>query len=106
MSEEDIVAAGLWIHENGYGSMVLQSGERQDAGFVDFVERIVGKLKDRTQGQLGITLSLGEQAADTYRRWFEAGAHRYLLTAGSIRKTTIHPYVWHALTRYDPKAIK
>ena len=78
MSEEDIVAAGLCIHENGDGSMVMQSGERRGAGFVDFVERVVRKLKEKTQGQLGITLSLGEQTADTYRRWLKAGAHRSL----------------------------
>ena len=29
--------------------------------------------------ELHITLSLGEQKPETYRRWFEAGAHRYLL---------------------------
>ena len=28
---------------------------------------------------LGITLSLGEQPLETYRRWRQAGAHRYLL---------------------------
>jgi len=94
MSEEDIIDSGLWIHENGYGSMVLQSGERQDAAFVDFVERVVGKLKDTTQGQLGITLSLGEQTADTYRRWFKAGAHRYLLrieTSNEALYRQLHP---------------
>ena len=28
---------------------------------------------------MGITLSLGEQSFETYQRWFEAGAHRYLI---------------------------
>ena len=32
-----------------------------------------------SNGELGITLSLGEQSEETYQRWFEAGAHRYLL---------------------------
>ncbi|MDT8301461.1 MAG: [FeFe] hydrogenase H-cluster radical SAM maturase HydE [Sedimentisphaerales bacterium] len=94
MSEEDIVAAGLWIHDNGYGSMVLQSGERRDAGFVDFVERVVRKLKEKTQGELGITLSLGEQTADTYRCWLKAGAHRYLLrieTSNEALYRQLHP---------------
>jgi len=27
----------------------------------------------------GITLSVGEQETDVYKRWFDAGAHRYLL---------------------------
>ena len=94
MSEEDIIAAGLWIHENGYGSMVLQSGERQDTHFVDFVERVVSTLKKKTQGELGITLSLGEQTADTYRCWFNAGAHRYLLrieTSNEALYRQLHP---------------
>ena len=29
--------------------------------------------------ELHITLSLGEQTPETYRRWMNAGAHRYLL---------------------------
>ena len=32
-----------------------------------------------TDNKLGITLSLGEQSRETYQRWFNAGAHRYLL---------------------------
>jgi biotin synthase len=94
MSEEEIVQGGLWAHAQQYGSIVLQSGERQDSAFVDFVERVVATLKERSQGQLGITLSLGEQSADAYRRWFRAGAHRYLLRIETSNQTLyrqLHP---------------
>jgi biotin synthase len=69
----------VWAYEQGYGSIVLQSGERIDSDFVDLIERLLGDIKKRTEGKLGITLSLGEQSYETFKRWFLAGAHRYLL---------------------------
>lgn len=77
--EEDIVKSAVWAWEANYGSAVLQSGERSDAAFVDMVARVIGEIRKRTNGELGLTLSLGEQSEETYRRWFAAGAHRYLL---------------------------
>ncbi len=41
-----------------------------------------------------VTLSLGEQTEDTYKRWFDAGARRYLLRIESSHKELykkIHP---------------
>ena len=84
LSQEETVQAALWCAEAGYGSCVLQSGERRDEKFVVFVEECIRQIRDKSvsdslpQG-LGITLSLGEQLLDTYHRWREAGAHRYLL---------------------------
>ncbi|GAB4267562.1 MAG: [FeFe] hydrogenase H-cluster radical SAM maturase HydE [Candidatus Rifleibacteriota bacterium] len=77
--EQEIIDSAVWTWEAQYGSAVLQSGERSDPQFVDMVERIIREIKRRTNGELGLTLSLGEQTEETYRRWFEAGAHRYLL---------------------------
>ncbi len=77
--EKDIIDTAMWIYENNYGSLVLQSGERTDEEFVSMVERVVREIKQRTDGKLGITLCLGEQTEKVYRRWYEAGAHRYLL---------------------------
>jgi len=79
MSEKDIIESALFSHNNRHGSVVLQSGERCDIEFIDFIEKIIKTIKKETNGKLGITLSLGEQAKDTYKRWFDAGAHRYLL---------------------------
>ncbi len=99
LSKEEIVEAAVFCAEAGYGSMVLQSGERRDGQFVVFVEDVVAAIKAKTasaglpQG-LGITLSVGEQTPETYRRFFEAGAHRYLLrieTSSPELFSRLHP---------------
>ncbi len=79
MSRQEIIDAAEFACKNRYGSVVLQSGERTDGTFTDFVCGIVKDIKSATDGKLGITLSCGEQSKETYRRFFEAGAHRYLL---------------------------
>lgn len=76
---DEVLAAGQVAFESGFGSVVLQGGERGDAAFVDDVEEMVRGLRDLSAGRLAITLSLGEQSPATYRRWREAGAERYLL---------------------------
>ena len=79
MSLEEILREARWADEMRLGSVVLQSGERSDEEFIAFVENAVKEIKKISGGALGITLSCGEQSEETYRRWFEAGAHRYLL---------------------------
>ncbi len=79
MTDNEIFVAALWAYEQHYGSIVLQSGEREDKQFTDRITNLLNTLKKKTDGKLGITLSLGEQNKDTYQKWFEAGAHRYLL---------------------------
>lgn len=79
MTEEEIISSAMFAHESGYGSIVLQSGERQDESFVSFVTDILNKIKEVTNGELGVTLSLGEQTKEVYKKWYDAGAHRYLL---------------------------
>lgn len=79
MTKEEIVAAAVFAAERRMGSIVLQSGERSDPAFVDFVEDVLEAIGRETGGALAVTLSLGEQSAQTYRRWRTAGATRYLL---------------------------
>lgn len=79
MDEEEMIREAIWSYENEYGSVVIQAGERKDPTFIDMIERVVKTVKKKTGDKLGITLSLGEQTEKTYRRWREAGAHRYLL---------------------------
>jgi biotin synthase len=84
LTTDEIVDTARWCAEKGYGSVVLQSGERRDAKFVRFVGDTVRAIKQATRSPqlpqgVGITLCVGEQAAETYAEWFEAGAHRYLL---------------------------
>ncbi|MDD4203297.1 MAG: [FeFe] hydrogenase H-cluster radical SAM maturase HydE [Candidatus Omnitrophica bacterium] len=94
MTAQDIIRASLWAYEQGYGSIVLQSGERSDEDFVEFIEDILLEIKKLTLNKLGITLSLGEQSFETFKRWFDAGAHRYLLrieTSDQNLYKKIHP---------------
>ena len=95
---EDILAMARWAWENRYGSLTLQSGERQDEEFIDYVEGLVRDIKALSHGELGLTLCVGEQTEETYRRWFDAGAHRYLLrieTSNPDLYATLHPQDGH-----------
>lgn len=81
---DEIVETARWCAEKGYGSVVLQSGERRDARFIRLVSDAVRAIKAATVSDklplgVGITLCVGEQTPDTYAAWFAAGAHRYLL---------------------------
>ena len=79
LTEEEVIDCAKLAHQLGYGSVALQSGERNDPAFVEQITRLVRRIKEIDNGSLGITLSLGEQSDATYRQWVEAGAHRYLL---------------------------
>jgi biotin synthase len=94
MPEDEIVAVSIEAYRKGIGSIVLQAGERINKEYTAMVERIVRRIKEDSNGGIGITLSLGEQNQDTYHRWFQAGAHRYLLrieTSNRILYEKVHP---------------
>lgn len=92
---EDVIPAARFAYEQGYGSMVIQGGERHDKKFRDKITSILKEVrKISSESLLGITLSLGEQPFDVYQEWFEAGAHRYLLRIESSTQELfekIHP---------------
>jgi biotin synthase len=92
---EDVIPAARFAYEQGYGSMVIQGGERHDKKFRDKITSILKEVrKISSESPLGITLSLGEQPFDVYQEWFEAGAHRYLLRIESSTQELfekIHP---------------
>ncbi len=94
ISDEQILQAVKFAYENNYGSVVFQSGERADKQFIERIEQLLIKAKKISAGKIGITISLGEQSLETYRRWFRAGAHRYLLRIETSNKELyykIHP---------------
>ncbi len=94
ISKGEVLMEARWCWEQRYGSLVIQAGEREDKAWTDFITEIVTEIKAFSQGQLGVTLSLGEQTEDIYRQWFEAGAHRYLLRieeSSSILYKELHP---------------
>ena len=96
MDEEEMLREALWAFNADYGSCVIQAGERSDPAWVDKIERVVRQIRADTEGKLGITLSLGEQTEETYRRWRDAGAHRYLL-----RVETSNPELYKKLHPAD-----
>ena len=79
LSDNETLAAARFAWENRYGSIVIQSGERSDEAFIEKIETLIRKIHEITRAELHITLSLGDQSEDTYRRWRKAGAQRYLL---------------------------
>ncbi|MDR2577909.1 MAG: [FeFe] hydrogenase H-cluster radical SAM maturase HydE [Chitinispirillales bacterium] len=84
LSMDEIISSVKWSAHRGYGSVVLQSGERNDAGFVDFLAGVVAEIKSATVSEklpngVGITLSVGEHSRQAYERFYKAGAHRFLL---------------------------
>lgn len=89
-----ILDAVRFAYDSGYGSVVLQAGENTSPGFINKIEDVIRKIVCLGENRPAITLSLGEQSFETYRRWREAGADRYLLrietsNVGLYRK--IHP---------------
>jgi len=94
LMDNEILEAARFADENKFGSVVLQAGENSSAAFADRITNLVRQIKQLSNGRLGITLSVGEQSESVYHRWFEAGAHRYLLrieTTNQLLYNRIHP---------------
>lgn len=79
LSDDEVLEAAMFAWENKYGSIAIQTGEVNNKNFVDRIENLLDKINKATNGELGITLSLGEQSDETYQRWFNKGGIRYLL---------------------------
>lgn len=93
-TDDEILEACRFAWENRFGSVVLQSGELSSPAFENRIDALLRKIKQLSNNELGITLSCGEQSLETYRRWFESGAHRYLLRIESSNPELylkIHP---------------
>lgn len=93
-TDDEILEACRFAWENRFGSVVLQSGEVSSPAFVNRVDLLLRKIKELSGGELGITLSCGEQSLETYHQWRESGAHRYLLRVESSNPDLyrkIHP---------------
>ncbi|MFO8022608.1 MAG: [FeFe] hydrogenase H-cluster radical SAM maturase HydE [Perlabentimonas sp.] len=94
LSDEEIVDAAIFAWENQYASLAIQTGEVESKAFTKRVSDLLNKIHKRTNGELGITLSMGEQSEDTYREWFESGAIRYLLRIEATNRnlySKLHP---------------
>ena len=94
MDADEIVREAEWAFNAGYGSLVLQSGELTGEANASFVEDVLKRIHAFGGDDFGVTISLGEQTEDVYRRWREAGAHRYLLrieTSNPELYAKLHP---------------
>jgi biotin synthase len=94
MSDEEILKVVAFARLKGITGVVLQSGECTDAAFVTRITGLISKIRKATDEAFRMTLSIGEQSAETYRKWFEAGAQRYLLrieTSSETLYNSIHP---------------
>jgi biotin synthase len=94
LSDEEIIAAARFAYTNQYGSIALQSGELESSSVTGRIENLLYKIKELSDGKLGVTLSVGEQEPEVYKKWYEAGAHRYLLRVESTNQSLynkIHP---------------
>ena len=77
LSEDEILISCKIGYELGFRTFVLQSGE--DMYFNDeMMVEIIEKIR-KTYPDCAITLSLGERSKETYQKYYDAGANRYLL---------------------------
>ncbi len=92
LNEDEILECCEEGYNSGFRTFVLQGGE--DLTFTDEkVCRIVEKIKSNFS-DCAVTLSLGEKSKETYQKYFNAGADRYLLrheTASENHYKKLHP---------------
>ena len=92
LSEEQILDCAGRGYELGFRTIVLQSGE--DPYYTD--ERIcsiVSGIK-RMHPDCAVTLSIGEKSRESYQKYYDAGADRYLLrheTSNPAHYRYLHP---------------
>lgn len=94
LTDDEVLECARFAWEQGFGSLVIQTGELSGEAFARHIEKLLRRIHSETQSELTITLSCGEQPADVYRRWFDAGASRYLLRIETTNRKlfeTIHP---------------
>lgn len=104
LTDEEVLDAVRFAWKNRYGSIAIQTGEVSTAEFITRIETLLDKINQATNHELGITLSLGEQTEETYRRWYNKGGIRYLLRIESSNRelySKLHPNDGHHV--YDER---
>ena len=79
LSDEEVFSAVDYALKRNWGSIVIQAGEIQSESFTTKIVRLVSNIFAMSNPAPGITLSLGEQDENALKRWYNAGATRYLL---------------------------
>jgi len=92
LSREEILDCCKQGYELGFRTYVLQGGEDdyyKDEDLIELIQLIKEKYPD-----CAITLSIGEKSYESYLKYYEAGADRYLLrheTANEAHYRRLHP---------------
>ena len=87
--EDEVAACIEEARRRGYPAVAFQAGEIESEANTAYYERLLAKCRG-----LEVTLSLGEQTEEVYRRWKDAGAMRYLIrieTSNRELYAKIHP---------------
>ena len=92
LNKEDILLCTDIGYELGFRTFVLQGGE--DAYYNDdYMCDIIASVKKK-HSDCALTLSIGEKSKETYKKYYDAGADRYLLrheTADKNHYKMLHP---------------
>lgn len=100
LSKEEILSCCHAGYDLGFRTFVLQGGEDgyyTDHRMTEIIQNIRSNFPD-----CAITLSVGEKSRETYQRFFDAGANRYLLrheTYNACHYARLHPPSLAAKTR-------
>ncbi len=92
LTGEEVLASCDTGYALGFRTFVLQGGEdpfQTDDRIVSLITRIKARYPDTA-----VTLSIGERERESYQRFFDAGADRYLLrheTADQAHYELLHP---------------
>lgn len=92
LTSEQIFSCCEKGYELGFRTFVLQGGEDlyfSDEKLVSIISRIKEKFPD-----CALTLSIGEKSFESYKKYFDAGADRFLLrheTANDLHYKKLHP---------------
>lgn len=92
LTKEDILSCCDEGYPLGFRTFVMQGGEDlhfDDELMCDIIQSIKARYPD-----CAITLSIGERSRETYQKYFDAGADRFLLrheTANSEHYAKLHP---------------
>ena len=87
--DEEVAACIDEARRRGYPAVAFQAGEIESEANTAYYERHIAMCRG-----LEVTLSLGEQTEEVYRRWKDAGAMRYLIrieTSNRELYAKIHP---------------
>lgn len=92
LNKDDILVCARAGYELGFRTIVLQSGEDlsfSDDDICDIVKSIKTEYPD-----VAVTLSIGEKSYESYKKYYDAGADRYLLRHETINEKhyeKLHP---------------